>query len=626
MNTTMKQLLFRVLTIMILFRSQGVSEEIGKDDVHKYVWDLSAIYQDDRTLEKERALIQSKLETIRRIKGTLGRNAKSLADGLDEVSDLRTRAHKISVYGELVSALDTRSTKAQQQYEIGSAFETQVEAALSFVIDELRAVGAARLNQWLVEEPRLAVHRRRILKSLREAPHTLAPESQSILRSMARLPQLTADAYLTLLDSNLGWTEIMGEDGKSIVVDNSNYRSLTRSLKNEVRIAAANAYLARLGKFEDLFGMLLTRRIETDLTIAKYRNFKDGIDALFFLRDGMPEGSYNIMLNVARNNLALYHRYIQLCRRALDLDRVNYSDIRNLPPGKQRFTVRESMEIIIEASAPLGTEFQNRMRERLLKPWLHLPPLPEKRGIYAIFPPVGGIPPFTIMSYRGDQRSSRQLAGAVMFMMYSADIPKDRFPETRYDPPIYGNGLIYLGNILYYDYLKDLAGNRKDRIELLLQQLDRITNQFFHWNASAEFESKIQDMIRNGEPPTGPEISKMYLDILRRYYGHHQGGAAVDEIFAADWIIAEVSFSSYEHLFWPPAMAAACLLMEKLKAGDPNARKATYQVVGRGDSDLSYDLLLQAGIDMAKPEPYEALIRRMNMLMDELERLLDEKK
>lgn len=66
--------------------------------------------------------------------------------------------------------------------------------------------------------------------------------------------------------------------------------------------------------------------------------------------------------------------------------------------------------------------------------------------------------------------------------------------------------------------------------------------------------------------------------------------------------------------------------MEKLKAGDPNARKATYQVVGRGDSDLSYDLLLQAGIDMAKPEPYEALIRRMNMLMDELERLLDEKK
>ncbi len=621
----MKQEFLCVLTVIILTCGQTVSQQNEQDNVHEYVWDLSEIYQDDRAWEGERALIQQKLGAIGRIKGTMGRSAKSLADGLDEVSDLRIRAHKMSVYGELVSAVDTRSGKAKQQYETGTAFETQVEAAVSFVVDELRAIGSARLNQWLVEEPRLAVHRRRILQSLREAPHTLSPEPQSILRSMARLPQLTSDTYLTLLDSNLGWIEIIGEDGKSVVVDTSNYRSLTRSLKKEVRIAAANAYLGQLRSFEDVFGMLLTRRIETDLTIAKYRNFKDGIDALFFLRDGMPQGSYHMMLNVAQKNLAVYHRYIQLCRRALDLDRMNYVDIRNLPPSKQRFTVRESMEIIIAASATLGPEFQDRMRERLLKPWLHLPPLPEKRAMYAIFPPVGGIPPYTIMSYRGDQRSSRSLAGAAMFIMCSADIPKDRFPDTRYDPPIYGNGLIYLGNLLHYDYLKDLATNRRDRIDSLVQQLDRISSQFFHWNAVAEFESKIQDMIASGEPPTGPQLSKMYLEILRRYYGHHEGGATVDEIFAADWITSDVSFFSYEHLFWPPAMAAACLLMEKLDAGDPDARKAIHEVVGRGDSDLSYDLLLQAGIDMAKPEPYDAFIRRMKMLMDELEELLDGK-
>jgi oligoendopeptidase F len=50
------------------------------------------------------------------------------------------------------------------------------------------------------------------------------------------------------------------------------------------------------------------------------------------------------------------------------------------------------------------------------------------------------------------------------------------------------------------------------------------------------------------------------------------------------------------------------------------------ETLGRGDSDWSYYLLKQAGIDMATPDPYQALIRRMNHQWDELEELLKHKK
>ena len=45
-------------------------------------------------------------------------------------------------------------------------------------------------------------------------------------------------------------------------------------------------------------------------------------------------------------------------------------------------------------------------------------------------------------------------------------------------------------------------------------------------------------------------------------------------------------------------------------------------VLGRRESDLSYDLLKEAGVDLATSEPYDAAMRRMNTLSDQLQSLL----
>jgi oligoendopeptidase F len=44
-----------------------------------------------------------------------------------------------------------------------------------------------------------------------------------------------------------------------------------------------------------------------------------------------------------------------------------------------------------------------------------------------------------------------------------------------------------------------------------------------------------------------------------------------------------------------------------------------------GGSNYPYLLLVEAGVDLAKPDPYRAMVAKMNAIMDEMERLLDEK-
>ena len=89
--------------------------------------------------------------------------------------------------------------------------------------------------------------------------------------------------------------------------------------------------------------------------------------------------------------------------------------------------------------------------------------------------------------------------------------------------------------------------------------------------------------------------------------------------------VAAIPFESYEYQFWPPAIAAAATVMDGAKTGKIDLHKAVTGVFGRGDSDRSYQLFQQLGINLSDPDVYEAVIGRMTSQLNELESLLDEK-
>jgi oligoendopeptidase F len=586
-------------------------------EVERYVWDLSSLYADWAAWEAERTTIKSKLQVVGKLRGTLGRSPQTLADGLDQVSDLRARAAKMAVYGVLVTSADTRSETAQMQYDVGTALESQVESAVAFIRDEILNLGAKRLNEWFRQEPRLERHRIRINRVLSEAPHSLPEAQQSIVASMARWPQLSGDAYWALHDSDVGWPTFQDSEGKQAIFNVYAYRSVGEK-------SARAKFLERLHGLENAFALLLARRIDADLTIARHRKFHDGAEAYWFLRDGMPPGTQRVMIDVARKNLATAHRYFQLRARALNRDRVSYADFYDPAPGVSRsFSISDTMEIAVAASAPLGPEYQQRLRQRFQARWMHLPSWPNKRVSGEVYPPVGGANPYFIMGYLPTLPKARAFAGCVTLMMSDAEIPRDRVPDTRDDPATYQNCVIYIGEFLFDDYLAAHPQNRQERIAYLVNSLDLMWNQYLRWVLASELDARVQELIKDGRTPTGAEISKIYLGLLRDYVG---GEDKVDTAFGTEWITYSIPFESYEYQFWPPAIGAAASIMDGMKVGKIDVNKAVTGVFGRGDSDRSYQLFQQLGINLSDPDVYEAVIRRMNRRLDELESLLNHTK
>ncbi len=589
--------------------------------VDDFVWDLSPLCVNDSAWERDRDIILDKMRSIKRFEGKVTEGPTQLADAMDAVYDLRNRTAKLVIYGFLVTASDNKSERSRMQYDVGNSLEPQVAAAVEFVEDEIRSLDSVTLHNWLDSELRLHCYRRRINRILREAPYTLSSEAQAVVENMARRPRMAAEVRSTLVDENLGWPEVTLTGGDTIAADFPGYGRSRRFSNTADRRSVSRAFLRRLSDFEPTFGLLLTGRIEADRTIARHRKFDSSIDAIWYLRDGMPIGSQAIMIDATRRNLAVLQRYLRLLGRAIGIDHLTDADISARPYGQQP-TIQfvQALEIATEASRPLGAGFQASLQHCLEQPWMSLAPAPTKNGTYAVFPPIGKAPPFHIMSFRPNYVYSRGfLGGAVLMTAFASALP-DRTSDTRDDPGIYSNAMIYVGDMLFDEYMIAHASSREERIADYLSAADLIYRQYFRWVIVCDWERQVENLIARGETPDGHTLSGLFLELSREYYGEDAGVVSIDSLYGGQWMTYDVPCLSYEHEFWPPALAADCMVLNSIDAGDKQVLEKFYRVLGRGELDLAYYLFEDMGINPASEKPYRAVMQRMNRLLDGLEK------
>jgi hypothetical protein len=87
-------------------------------------------------------------------------------------------------------------------------------------------------------------------------------------------------------------------------------------------------------------------------------------------------------------------------------------------------------------------------------------------------------------------------------MTAKGDIPSDGLPDTRDDPPIYGNGALSAAQMLYDDHLIAHASTPQEKTAYLLYALDSIATRYFRWVLFSELDTKVQQLIVDGKTPT----------------------------------------------------------------------------------------------------------------------------
>jgi oligoendopeptidase F len=591
----------------------------------KYKWNLAEVYSNPGAWRAQKEKIGAELPKIREFEATLGASPKALADALEMMSRLDKELTRLYVYASMLSDEDTRQSgpqgMQQEMQQLASAFAAQA----SFIEPEILKVGTATIERFIVTEPRLTPYRFYLRDIARRAAHTLSDAEEKLLADAGPLAASPSNIYTILTNADFPYPTITLSDGKSLKIDQAGYTEVRASSNREDRKTAMSAFFTALGGFGRTLGMSMNANVQKDLFYSRARKYNGNLEAALN-GPNIPGSVYTRLIDGVNKHLPTFHRYLRLRKRMLGLttDDLHYYDLYAplVSSVNLRFTPEEAQKLVLEAMAPLGPEYQNTLTRAYSERWLDWYPTEGKvSGAYS----NGGaydIHPYMLLNYLGQYNDVSTLAHELGHTMQSYFSNKTQPYATANYPTFVAEVASTFNEALLIDYMLKQIKDTPTRLSLLGNYLEGIKATVFRQTQFAEFELRMHEMAQKGEPITGDALAKLYLDITRRYYGHDQKVAVVDDYVAHEWSFIPHFYRNFYVFQYATSFTAAEALSTKVLSGDQEATKRYLTFLAAGGSKYPIDLLKDAGVDMATDEPLNLTIRRMNQVMDDVEKLL----
>ncbi len=498
----------------------------------------------------------------------------------------------------------------------------QLGEAGAFIDPELLGLGAARIDAFIAAEPGLAVHRYGLKRTLRGAPHTLDDAGETLVSKFAKMSGAGGSAYSTLANADMPWPKLKLSVGEEITLDQAAYTKYRESAQRDDRRRVMDAFFGTWKGFERTIGGLLVAQLKQDSVYSVVRRYPDSISRALD-RTHVPVAVIDTLIAETNANLPTLHRYFRLRAKLLGVTGMRYYDI--YPPlvhGDYRFPLATAKQLTIESAAPLGRDYQQALAAGLDGRWMDAYPRPRKQSGAHMTGAAYDVHPYVLMNYNDDYESLTTLAHEWGHAMHSV-------LSNRTQPFVTAQYATFVAEIastfneqLLLDRMLKTAKTDDERLFYLGNALEGLRATYFRQAMFAEFEREIHARADRGEPLTGEALTKSYCDVLKRHHGADKGVVAIDDAYCVEWAYIPHFYSPFYVYQYATSIAASTLFAERVQRGDTDALERYLGLLRAGGSDDPYELVKAAGVDLATPAPYQALVARMNGIMDRIEAIL----
>lgn len=610
---------FAAAALSVIALHGAASAETPSPDV----WDLRPLYDNDGAWIAESKAFQADLAEVVLLKGTLGESAASLCTALDHVSALRRRLDRLVEYASLKADEDARVAETQARAQAARALETKFDEMTSFVIPEVIGLGRGKIENLIASEDGLAKHRYQLEDMLHKADHVLTPDGEELLASTGNLRELPGRIRSALVYGEMPWPTIrLGEE--EVLANEDGYNAHREDPDRASRRQVFESYWTTFSHYEKTLGAALDAHLEGAAFEAKGRRYPNAL-SLALDANRVPESVYRTLIKETNDALPTLHRYLALRKRLFDLPELRYWDMN--PPlanGTKVYSLAEAEQLVLDAVAPLGPQYHRDLAAGFASHSMHSRPQPGKQGTYMMGLSYD-VHPYVLLNFDGSYDGLSSLAHEWGHAMHTVLADRAQPYETsRYK--IFAAEIPSTANeMLLADYVIASSSVRAEKIVALSRALELLRKTFFRQAMLAEFELAAHEAVERGDGVTGGTLTSIYLALLKHYYGDGEGGVKIDDLFGVEWASIPHFYNDFYVYQYATSIAAAAYFVDGLERGDVQMRGRYFKMLEAGGAGDAYTLIKSAGVDLATPGPYRALVRRMDRLMDQLEAALSEK-
>ena len=583
-------------------------------------WDLTKIFSSDQEFDEKYLELSEKLKKSEKYKGTLDQGASQFLDAIEFVLSVYRQTEIIYVYAHLKNDQDTGNTEYQALYARASSLFSKVSEAVSWFEPEILQLSDERIWQYFKEEPKLEVYRHYIQKIVDNRAHVLSADQESLLAGAGEIFEASSDTFAVLNNADLVFPTIEGENGEKVQLSHGVYGQLLESTDRSVREAAFKGLYSVYEQFRNTFASTLSTHIKGHNFKAKVRNYSSAREASLS-NNHIPESVYDTLVAVVNKHLPLLHRYMELRKRLLEVEKLHMYDLYTPVLGEApiTFTYEEAKEKALEALKPMGEEYMTIVEKAFSERWIDVVENKGKRsGAYS----SGSYDtnPYILLNWHD---TLDQLFTLVHEMGHSVHSYFTRSSQ----PYVYGDYSIFLAEIasttnenILTEYLLETEKDPRVRAYVLNHYLDGFKGTVFRQTQFAEFEHFMHTEDEKGVPLTSEYLSDSYGKLNAKYYGP---AVEEDPEIKFEWSRIPHFYYNYYVFQYSTGFSAASALAKRILSQEPDALENYLAYLKAGNSDYPVEVMKKAGVDMTQAAYIEDAMSMFEQRLNELEELID---
>ena len=587
----------------------------------KYRWDLQSICSSWEEWTTSYARLDAAINAFKTRQGTLSQSPSTLLDAFKAMDEMGALAYQVWYFAALQYDQDQRNNEINgRRQQVQILFARQQQAS-SWFNPELLAVPLDTIRGWMDENAELAVYRFAIESLFHEQEHVLDEKGERLLSFAGRFGSVPHDSYAALTTADMKPATIRLLSGDEVTLTYGQYRAILETNRNQDdRASAYRAFHESYADRQNTYAALYNGVLQRDWFHARARGYESTLHAALH-GNNIPTSVVETLIRVTKEGVAPLRRYHRLRRRVLGLETYRLFDLFvPLVQHDARYTYDRVGEWIVDSVAPLGREYQGRVREAFDGRWIDVFENAGKRsGAYSA--PVYGAHPYMLLNYN-------ETLDAVFTLAHEMGHSMHTLLSHQAQPFVYAGYTIFVAEVpstlseaLFLDLMLERAESREQRAVLLQHAVDSIASTFYTQVMFADFERQAHRLVEQDQPVTSDVLSEIYAGLLRDYYGD-----VIDEepVSRLTWARIPHFFSTPYYVYqYATCFASTARLMQDLRSADAAVRSNAVErylgLLRAGGSDYPMNLLARAGIDLSQPETVGAVASELDALVSQLE-------
>ena len=589
-------------------------EEVAASDT----WDLSTLFNDDKTWNNSLIEFEKMIEKIPGFKGTLGKSADNLADYLDFSRDLGILGEKLGSYAFLRQSEDEGSSTGRTMVGKITMAGAKAAAASAWDNPEILAIDSKEMESFLSHK-RMADFQIYLQRIIRYKPHILSDKEERILALHSEAEGALNDTFSVLTNVDLNFGLVDTKEGKR-PLSQSTFSVFMENSDRDTRARAYKMFYDCFDSHKTTLGSLYSGSVKQDVINARIRGYTSARASALF-PDNVSETVYDNLISAVGSKLDTLHRYYSLRKRALKLNELRHYDVYAplVSTVKKTTSWNEAVDLTCNALLPLGDEYVSTLRAGLMNRWADRY---ENKGKHSGAYSAGGFTgdPYILMNYKEDSiRDVFTLAhegGHSMHTWYSArNNPFMQYNYTIFEAEVAST----FNEELLFRYLLKQTNDKDMRLYLVNKHADDLLATLYRQTMFAEFEKITHELEESGTPLTTEILRAEYQKLLKKYFGKEM---IFEETSDLEGLRIPHFYRAFYVYKYATGVSAALALADRILGGGSKEREDYFTFLKSGGSRFPIDALKAAGVDMSSQEPVIAACDTFGRLADELEKLL----